>query len=132
MSLESNDKLAEWIELSYRNGVREEQARILRLLFETQISVPTEGLTERDSEAMQHALFQFTLKLAGLIRGENEVSGCCNCCKDPVCLGCGDCDDVECQTIREENKPTECICDPCDSNECECYGKRCEYCKTQD
>jgi hypothetical protein len=26
----------------------------------------------------------------------------------------------------------ECFCDPCDSNECDCYGKKCDYCNGKD
>ena len=73
MSLESNDKFAEWIELSFRNGVREEQERIIKLLDETFI-YDEPVVIERE-------------RLIALIRGENKINQC----------SCDPCDSKECE-----------------------------------
>jgi hypothetical protein len=31
-----------------------------------------------------------------------------------------------------EGEPRECECDPCDSKDCSCRGKRCNFCKGRD
>ena len=56
----------------HERGLADAEARFMELLSSTAIEVPTEGLTERDSDAMNYALAQLKLKLAALIKGEKK------------------------------------------------------------
>jgi hypothetical protein len=49
-----------------------ERERILQIVWETDIKVPKEGLSDRDREAMNYALLQFKFAVRAAIQGESK------------------------------------------------------------
>jgi hypothetical protein len=39
---------------------------------------------------------------------------------------------IENALVLINGQPTECECDPCGNENCDCRGKRCDFCKAQD